>query len=113
MAPEHMTTSKDMLNECALSMIDKNWKPQKLMSNLNDKNKYVSHYRNLQFYVEHGLILTKIHRVIAFEQKPWLKQWIDYCTRRRQAARSEFESDLVKLLANAPMAGQWSRLETG
>jgi len=43
----------------------------------------------------------KIHRVIAFEQKAWLKQWIDYCTRRRQAARSEFKSDFAKLLANA------------
>jgi len=59
MAPEHMTVSKDMLSDCALSMIDKNWKPtQKLTPNLNDK-KYVCHYLNLQFYVVHGLILTK------------------------------------------------------
>jgi len=97
MAPEHLTVDRDMLSEYARSIIDKNWmSTQKLMPNLNDKTKYVCHCRNL-----HGLILTKIHRVISFAQKPWLRPWINYCTRRRQMARDEFESDLAKLQANA------------
>ena len=51
--------------------------------------------------VKHGLILSKIHRVILFDQKAWLEPWIAYCTERRKMARDEFESDLAKLQANA------------
>jgi len=28
---------------------------------------------------------------------PWLITWIDLCTEQRKAARTEFESDLMKL----------------
>jgi len=55
----------------------------------------------LQFYIKHGLILTKIYRVLSFTQSRWLKSWIDLCTAQRQNAKSDFEADLAKLLANA------------
>jgi len=42
-----------------------------------------------------------IHRISSFQQRPWLKPWIDYCTTKRKTATSEFESDLAKLPANA------------
>ena len=58
-------------------------------------------YRNLQFYLKHGLNLTKVHKVLSFTQRTWLKPWIDFCTTQRQNAKSEFESDLAKLQANA------------
>ena len=74
---------------------------QKLVPNLFGKINYVCHYRNLQFYVKHWLVLSKMHRVISFDQNPWLEPWIAYCTERRKMARDEFESDLAKLQANA------------
>jgi len=80
-SPEHLTVSPDMLSDFCSELQDKNWIPsQKLIPNSLDKTKYVCHYRNLQFYIKHGLIVTKIHRIISFDQKPWLKPWIDYCT---------------------------------
>jgi len=66
-----------------------------------NKQKYVCHCRNLQFYLDYGLKLDKIHRIISFTQSPWLKPWIDLCTEQRKTARSDFESDLAKLQANA------------
>jgi len=85
MAPEHLTVSPDMLSDFRREIKAENWKPmQKLIPNLLDKTNYVCHYHNLQFYIKHGLILTKIHRVISFDQSPWLKPWIDYCTERRK-----------------------------
>ena len=61
----------------------------------------MTHYRNLQFYIKHGLILSKIHRIVSFSQSRWLKPWIDLCTVQRQNAKSDFEADLAKLQANA------------
>jgi len=95
LAPEHLTVNVEMLSPFATQFIDKEWKfSKKLIANLHNKNKYVTHYRNLQFYLNHGLIVTKIHRILSFQQCPWLKPWIDYCTTKRKTATSEFKSDL-------------------
>jgi len=61
MAPEHLTVSPEMLSDFCSELKEKNWIPsQKLIPNLLDKTKYLCHYRNFQFYIKHGLILTKI-----------------------------------------------------
>ena len=68
MAPEHVTVTFDMLSDYAREIVDRNWKAsQKLVPNLRDKTKYVCRHRSVQFYMEQGLIITKIHRVIAFD----------------------------------------------
>jgi len=102
LAPEHLTVNFEMLSFFATQFIDREWKSsKKLIPNLHNTNKYVTHYRNLQFYLNHGLIVTKIHRILSFQQRPTLKPWIDYCTTKRKTATLEFESDLAKLQANA------------
>ncbi len=57
-------------------------KEEKLIPNLYNKAKYVLHYKNLQFYLNQGIRLTKIHRIIEFTEKPWLK--IDFNTIQRK-----------------------------
>jgi len=74
MAPEHMTVDAEMLSAFAKRSMAKGWKPtKKLTPNLSDKTNYVCHYRNLHFYVNHGLIVTNIHRILAFHQSRCLK----------------------------------------
>ena len=40
----------------------------KLAPNLLPKHKYICHIRNLQFYLQHGAVLRKVHRVLSFRQ---------------------------------------------
>ena len=73
----------------------------KLTPNLQDKHKYVIHYRTLQLYQELGVVLKKIHRVIEFNQTPWLKEYIDFNTRQRKMAKNTFEKNFFKLMNNS------------
>ena len=48
-------------------------KTKKLVCNLHDKKSYVVHISVLKQALDHGLKLRKVHRVIEFNQKAWLK----------------------------------------
>ena len=109
LAPEVMNVKANMLSEKQVEIYKlingskepKDEKTNKLILNLNDKNKYVVHIRTLQFYLKHGLKLKKVHRAIKFEQKEILKPYIEFNTEKRKNARNDFEKDIFKLLNNA------------
>ena len=76
-------------------------KCNKLVCSLYDKKDYVVHIRSLKQALNHGIILKKVHRVTQFNQKAWLKAYIDVNAELRKQAKNDFEEDFFKLMNNA------------
>ena len=72
-----------------------------LVCNVHDKKNYVVHIKALKQALNHGLILKKVHRIIQFNQKAWLKSYIDINTKLRKEAKNEFVKYFFKLMNNA------------
>ena len=68
---------------------------------MHDKKEYVIHIRNLKQALNHTLELKKVHRVTKFNQKAWLKSYIDMDTELRKNAKNDFEKDFSQLMNNA------------
>jgi hypothetical protein len=71
----------------------------RLQLNLHNKEKYVILDQNLKQCMNHGLKLKKIHRVLQFTKKPWLKDYVYYNTRlRNKSKEGSLERKFYKML---------------
>ena len=106
LAPERLHVNVEMLSQNQINIrkaysMPKNLQSIKLVPNLMNKTHYLCHYRNLRFYLQHGMILKKIHRVIRFHQDKWLAPYIETNQNLRAHAANEFEKDFFKLMNNS------------
>ena len=74
-----------------LSKIMKIEKVEKLVANLHDKKEFVILIRTLKDASNHELVLKKVYRVIKFNQKAWLKSYININMELRKKAKYNFE----------------------
>ena len=79
----------------------------KLISTLYHKEKYVLHEENLKLYLRLGLKLKKVHRVLEFNQKSWLKGCIDFNTEKKKEAKHSFEKDFFNWWITMSSEKRW------
>lgn len=72
----------------------------KLTATFHDRNDYVLHCKNLKLYLDLGMKLKKIKRILKFTQDTFLAKYIQKCTEARQNSATKFESSQFKKLAN-------------
>jgi hypothetical protein len=101
LAAERLTVSKEMLSPYCNSFDKKHINCPKLVPNLMNKTKYVVHYKNLKLYLQLGMKLTRIHRVVEFAQSRWMAKYIEFNTSMRTKAKTDFEKDFFKLMNNS------------
>ena len=76
-------------------------KVEKLTQNLRDKEKMVLHGKNLALFLSLGMKLKKVRRGLKFQEKNFMKNYIDKNTSLRSQAKNAFEKDLFKLMNNS------------
>ena len=74
---------------------------QKLLAIWHDVNQYSVDCELLQFILTVGCVMTKVHRVIRYLQKPIFAPYIEHCVeKRKQFKHIAILSNLYKLLTN-------------
>ena len=71
-------------------------KIKKLSANLHDQSEYVIQMTNLKVALSYGLILKKDHTAVRFNQKAWLKRYIDMNTKLRKTVKNDFQKEFFK-----------------
>ena len=78
------------------------YKPtEKLIMDQTNKQRYFLHYKDLYFFIRHGIRSLNVYTVYKFEQSPWLANHVKYNTEQRKKAKSEFEKHFYKLMNNS------------
>ena len=105
LAPEKIKIEEEMLSPYSLEIKNKYYIKvggiKKLVSNVMSKKNYVVHYRNVQYYLSLGMILTKVHRILEFKQSAWMKPYINFNTHKWREATNKADKNPFKLLNNA------------
>ena len=103
LAPEKLSVKEEWLSSYQTDLLENKsmLNCSKLVPNLMNKEKYVVHYRSLQLYLSLGMKVKKVHRILEFNEKPWMEPYIRLNTELRKKAKSAFEKDFYKLMDNS------------
>ena len=99
MCPYQTKADPDLFSIYMNNVNQPNYNPtSKLMCDVTNKTKYMTHYRVFKFYINMGMKVTKIHTVYRFKQSLWLEKYINHNTQKRTKAKTNFKKDLYKLI---------------
>ena len=73
---------------------------KKLIRDWTDKKICLIHFKMVNFYVRHGMVVVKVLEIISYKQSRWLEKYISCNTQKRNKAKNKFEKDFFKLSNN-------------
>jgi hypothetical protein len=106
LCPENIKINFDLLSPYQKDVLKllyrkSTYNEKKLTCSFFPREKIVLHALNLQLYLKLGMTLKKVHRVVKFDQKPFMKNWVDFCTAKRSQSKNEFTRNFWKLIVNS------------
>ena len=75
-------------------------KTVKLVGTLYDKEKYIIHIKNLRYIALKGVVVKRIHRVLRFKQRSFLKNYVQINSRLRRMTHDKFTKNQCKAMNN-------------
>ena len=113
LCPERKLVKTEMLSDYQFALKKKlkisDDHVEKLITDLHDKYNYRVYYKNLQLYLQLGLRLKKIHKVLSFTHEAILKDYINSNSFLRQQAKAnkdEFGANIYKIKNNGVFGKQ-------
>ena len=93
LAPEIESIQENNLSEYQKYLNNKlniryNKKDKKFILDLLPKKNYKIYYKNVEYYMQLGIKVDKIHKILTFDEKPFLKEYIDLNTELRKHAKN-------------------------
>jgi len=101
LSPTPLNITFEMLSKFQQTLRPQFKESRKLCPNFLPQYKILLHYKAFQLYSSLGMQVTRIHRVISFNQSRWLAPYIEFNNAQRKMATSEFEKSFYKLLNNS------------
>ena len=99
--PDEIQDKLDDLPVAPMLQCPPNSKVKKLLLTHEPKYNYVVHCRLLQIWLYLGVKVTKVHRIVKFQQREIFKEYIDINTSKRAATTNAFYKDFFKLKNNS------------
>jgi hypothetical protein len=104
-APENIKVTEDLMSaqQQRMQSADGGARVHKLVPHLMPKYRYALHSSVLETYMKVGVQVTKVHRVIQYLRKPFMKKFIDLNIEERQKAQragDTFGQSLKKAMSN-------------
>lgn len=87
---------------------------EKLITDLYPKHKYVIHYQNLKFAMEHGYVVKKVYRIMRFVEGLYMGKYINTMVEKRVQAKENNQNttaDYIKKLMNSLYGKFMERVE--
>lgn len=99
---EYFGPNQDFLKNWSSANNDEKMKPFRgLVGTLYDKKQYTVHWRLLKWYIEHGLIVTKIYWGVRFVEGDYLAGYVRKNIEIRNTRKDELGKMVYKLMGNS------------
>ena len=106
LCPEKRVVTEAELSPFQLGLMKKmkfkpDLKSEKLLPTLYDKNRYVTHFANLKYCLQKGLVLKKVYKVLQFDQKDWMSGYVRDVAELRRQTDNPIERNFYKFFINS------------